>query len=199
MKCLVVVSLLFTISGTAAGQDRGVIECRDRASITAWEKPESIMVVRQLSCGQTITVLNVERGYVKIQIGQQIGYVDGKYVRILQGQEQRSVQSETQDAKEIQQAQQHPIKTITPKPSQQKPVQRITSQKTGQSYEDEDPRRGRHRFGLGFDVSYREYEEPAFMSNKGTMWGVSGDYTFLPNHFMLKLDGRVSLGNIDYW
>ena len=199
MKCLVVVSLLFTISGTAAGQDRGVIECQDRASITAWEQPESIMVARQLSCDQAVTILGVERGYVKIQVGQQIGYVDAKYVRILQAQEQRSVQPEKQDAKEIRQAQQNPGKTSTPKPLQQKPVPRIASRQTSQSDENEERGHGRHSFGLGFDVSHREYEEPGFMNDKGIMSGVFGDYTFHPGHFMFRLDGRLSLGNIDYW
>jgi hypothetical protein len=37
------------------------------------------------------------------------------------------------------------------------------------------------------------------MNNKGIMWGVSGDYTFHPHDFMFKLDGRFSLGDIDYW
>jgi len=37
------------------------------------------------------------------------------------------------------------------------------------------------------------------MRNKGFMWGASGDYTFRPNDFMFRLDGRLSAGRVDYW
>jgi hypothetical protein len=37
------------------------------------------------------------------------------------------------------------------------------------------------------------------MRNKGFMYGVSGTYTYHPNKFMLKVDGRFSVGNLDYW
>jgi hypothetical protein len=57
----------------------------------------------------------------------------------------------------------------------------------------------RHSAGVGFEISNMYYDEPEYMRNKGFMYGVYGDYTFRSNHFMFKLDGRFSLGNIDYW
>ena len=61
------------------------------------------------------------------------------------------------------------------------------------------PKPRRHQAGPGFEVSNIYYDEPDFMRNKGFMYGVSGDYTYHPDNFMFRLDGRFSSGNVDYW
>lgn len=37
------------------------------------------------------------------------------------------------------------------------------------------------------------------MRNKGMMYGLSGDYTYRPNKFMLRAEARFSFGDVDYW
>ncbi len=36
------------------------------------------------------------------------------------------------------------------------------------------------------------------MEEKGMMWSVSGDYTVRPHKLMFKIDGRFSIGNVEY-
>jgi len=47
------------------------------------------------------------------------------------------------------------------------------------------------------ETSYIRYREPGVMKEKGIMYGVNGSYTFR-NRFMLKLEGRFSVGQLDY-
>jgi hypothetical protein len=56
-------------------------------------------LVEQLSCGQTVSVIGLERGYLKIKIGERIAYVEAKYVRLPQIQKQRITQIEEQTKK----------------------------------------------------------------------------------------------------
>lgn len=73
--------LVFCVS--AFPQDRGIIRCQagmDR--IPAWSAPGRPHVVEQLSCDQMVSIVGLERGYVKIQIGEKTAYVDARYVRV---------------------------------------------------------------------------------------------------------------------
>ena len=87
MKSLLFVPFFFLVSTVLAAQDRGIIECQDQNSVIAWEAPGSIAVIKQLACGQSVTIVGLERGYVKIQIKENVfGFVEAKYVRTLGGQ-----------------------------------------------------------------------------------------------------------------
>jgi hypothetical protein len=69
-------------------QDRGVIQCESGSvdHVPAWTSPGSAYVVEQLSCGQMVSIAGLDHGFVKIQIAERTGYVDAKYVRLLQSQ-----------------------------------------------------------------------------------------------------------------
>lgn len=149
---------------SAFSEERGVIQCdSDSAShVPAWVAPDLPYVTEQLNCGQMVSVVGLERGYVKIQIGERFGYVDAKFVILPE--------------------------TLIPR----------TTEQEGQ-VADTAPSVGRHEGGLNFETSNVYYDEPHFARNKGFMYGVSGDYTFRPNDLMLKVDGRFSFGDVDYW
>jgi len=51
---------------------------------------------------------------------------------------------------------------------------------------------------IGFEVSHIKYEEPDFMEEEGIMYGLSGSYAVHQNKSMLKLDGRLTWGQVDY-
>ena len=137
--------------------------------VPAWTAPGSAYVVEQLSCGQAISIIALERGYFRIRFGNRIGYVYAKYVRLPESWGIRT-------------------QRLQPIPPPTEPQSNSNREK-----------QGRHRFGLAFEVSHIKYEEPGIMNNKGVMWGVSGDYTFHPENFMFRLDGRFSFGDVDYW
>jgi hypothetical protein len=78
------------VSIPAFSQDSGIIVCEnDMKSVPASTSPGSAHVVEQLSCGQAISIIGLEKGYFKIQLGNSIGYVYAKFVRVQQTQEQR--------------------------------------------------------------------------------------------------------------
>jgi hypothetical protein len=62
------------------GQERGGIQCDagSTAPVPAWTAPGSAYVVEQLSCGQMVSIAGLERGYVRIQIGERFGFVNSK-------------------------------------------------------------------------------------------------------------------------
>ncbi len=73
--------MIFCVS--AFPQDRGVIQCTPAADrVPAWTAPGSPYLVEYLSCGQMVTVIGMERGYVRIQVGGHAAYVEAKYVRM---------------------------------------------------------------------------------------------------------------------
>lgn len=89
---VLILNLIFSVSGFP--QERGIIQC-DAGSTTpipAWTSPGGTSVVDQLSCGQMVSIVGLERGYIKIEIGERIGYVDAKYVRVLQMQSPQNPQ-----------------------------------------------------------------------------------------------------------
>jgi hypothetical protein len=74
-------------------QDSGIIVCDSSGTrVPAWTAPGSANVMEQLSCGQTVSILGLERSFWKIQIGDRVAYVDAKYVR-LSGDQQQAQQT----------------------------------------------------------------------------------------------------------
>jgi len=54
-----------------------------------------------------------------------------------------------------------------------------------------------HTFEIGPEFSYIVYDEPDVMTEKGWMYGVLGSYAY-HNKLMVKVDGKVSWGHVDY-
>ena len=164
-------------------QDQGIIRCdSDMTQVPAWTSPGGAWVIQYLACGQMVSLMELDRGYFRIQIGGRSAYVYAKYVSLPEIQELQMAEPEEQ-AKELQEP-------VSPETSTETPPQPT------KGYPGE-PRR--HEGGLYFEISHIYYDEPNIMRNKGFMWGVSGDYTYRPNNFMFKVDGRFSFGNVDYW
>lgn len=81
-SCIVLFFCLI-FCASAFPQDRGIIQCDptfDR--VPAWTAPGSAYLVEYLSCGQMVSVTGLDRGYVRIQIGGHVAYVEAKYVRM---------------------------------------------------------------------------------------------------------------------
>lgn len=81
--------LMFCVSSFS--QERGVIQCEAGSSVPvpAWTSPGGAHVVEQLSCGQMVSITGLERGFVRIQIGERFAFVDAKHVRLLQTQSEQ--------------------------------------------------------------------------------------------------------------
>jgi hypothetical protein len=56
----------------------------------------------------------------------------------------------------------------------------------------------KHFFTLGTEVSYIKYEEPGYMEDKGTMYGIVGLYAYHDKRMVIKLEGKFSYGQVDY-
>jgi hypothetical protein len=64
----------------------------------------------------------------------------------------------------------------------------------------------RHTFEIGPEVSWITYREPGLMKEEGAMYGVGGSYIYrgplfsskVPDSWMLRADGRYSVGQVDY-
>ncbi|MBN1570679.1 MAG: hypothetical protein JXA73_22740 [Acidobacteria bacterium] len=180
----VAVFVCLALCVSAFPQETGTIVCDPGSTlpVPAWTSPGGAHVVEQLSCGQMVSIFGLEKGYFRIQIGERFAYVYAKYVRVTQPQKQRIIAAEEQ-AKEGQE----PPPAVTAAADPAKPPKPYVEKQR------------RHEGGLYFDVSHMYYGEKDFMRNKGYFWGVSGDYTYHPDKFMLKVDGRFSIGSVDYW
>jgi hypothetical protein len=81
-----ILALLFCVVFPLASsaQDRGIIQCSgQQQSVPAWtDSRPSGFVVENLGCGQMVSITGLERGYVRIQIGEKLGYVDARFVRV---------------------------------------------------------------------------------------------------------------------
>jgi hypothetical protein len=88
MKSLLFVPFFFLFSAVVSAQDRGIIECQGLTrSVSALEGPGSLMVARQIPCGQTVTIVGIDRDYVRIQIEENVfGYVKRKNIRSMGSQ-----------------------------------------------------------------------------------------------------------------
>jgi hypothetical protein len=96
-------SLLFFLlfSASASAQGIGVVQCMPDATerVPAFTAPGKPHVVAQLTCGQTVRVLGVDKSksplsysagpaeYLIIQLGANLGYVDSKSIRLLKSEE----------------------------------------------------------------------------------------------------------------
>lgn len=91
----VAICFCLILCAPAFSQERGSIQCEPGSSdhIPAWTAPGSAYVVEQLSCGQMVSIAGLERGFVKIQIGERFGFVNAKYVRSIQtpGEQDRQI------------------------------------------------------------------------------------------------------------
>jgi hypothetical protein len=84
MRYLSGVLFFFLISTIGSAQERGIIDCQDRTSVSAQETPGGLMDVKQLYCGQEVAIIRLENGFAKIKINENVfGYVDAKYIRLL--------------------------------------------------------------------------------------------------------------------
>lgn len=118
-SCALLFFCLF-FCASAFPQNSGTIQCDpgSMTSVPAWVVPGLPQVVEQLSCGQMVSVLGIERTFavltysshprefVKIKIAEKVAYVDAKYV-LLSGTQERlkvnkgnNVAAEKQSAKE---------------------------------------------------------------------------------------------------
>jgi len=91
--------LLFCAS--AFTQEIGVVQCisEDMTSVPAWVAPGRPQVVEQLACGQMVSITGRESfitigpyssrpsEYVQIEIGDNVAFVDAKYIRIADAKE----------------------------------------------------------------------------------------------------------------
>jgi len=160
-RCLASFFFCLILCASALAQDRGIIQCDPGSTrpVPAWTAPGQPFLVEQLSCGQTVTVVGLDQGYVKIRIGDRFAFVNAKYVR-LQGAPRAAASAKAA------QSQGNPYPLL-------------------------------RRLDFGMEVSRFEYKEP-LMRERGNLWGIVGDYAFRPHDFMLKLDGRFSLGDLGY-
>src|SRR3989338_2729899 len=51
---------------------------------------------------------------------------------------------------------------------------------------------------IGVEASYITYREPGIMKEKGFMYGVTGALAYRNYNYMLSLEARASLGQVDY-
>jgi hypothetical protein len=183
--------LIFCVA--AFPQESGTIVCDPDSTVPvpAWTSPGGTGVVEQLLCGQMVSIIELDRGYFKIRIGDRIGYVYAKYVRLIPTQERRIPEPEAQ----VERPPQPPQVTSTPK--SYPPA--MPAEKPAEHSQIDRGLPRRHEGGLYFDASHMYYGEVGIMRNKGYFWGLSGDYTYRPDNFMLKVDGRFSIGSVDYW
>jgi hypothetical protein len=79
----IVLFFCLIFSASAFPQDRGVIQCSPAFDqVPAWTAPGGPYLVGYLSCDQMVSVTGLDRGYVRIQLGGHVAYVEAKYVRM---------------------------------------------------------------------------------------------------------------------
>ena len=189
----VIITSIFTLASGFA-QAVGVIECNGRSSVSSWEAPGSISVIDQLSCGQRLPVLGIEKGYVKVQIRRYVfAYVPAEHIRILEVDPRpegaiqeleivgESAEREAADANKTMDS--------LPLPYKMDKLPFIQSNREAVL---------KSGFEIGLDMSYIRYEEPEFMEEEGLTLSLYGAYTVRPNDFMVRFDGRLGFGSVDY-
>ncbi|MBN2318423.1 MAG: autotransporter outer membrane beta-barrel domain-containing protein [Acidobacteria bacterium] len=194
MKTLlsVLFSVFFLSSGLA--QTMGIIECNGRHGISAWEKPDSIIVVEHLACGRTLPVVGTEEGFVKVQLGIRLfAYVNAENIRLVENArvpEKPVPAFETQGKFLPRKA---PAATQSPELSQ--PAPDVAKLPLIQSKRDTVLKSG---LEFGLDSSYIRYEEPDFMQEEGVTLSAYGSYTLRPADFMIRLEGRYGFAGVSY-
>jgi len=70
-------------------QSPAVIQCAPQSGIKTvpvYGTAQAVWTVDTVSCDQPVSLLTMEQGYAKIRFGERTGYVDAKFVRLLQSQ-----------------------------------------------------------------------------------------------------------------
>jgi hypothetical protein len=83
MKILGAFVLLISLSSLTYAQNQGIIECpMFKNYIYAYEQPGSMMVMKQIPCGQLVTMVGLENGWARIVIRENVfGYIDARYFK----------------------------------------------------------------------------------------------------------------------
>ena len=190
---LVVFIYMFSISSGIA-QTTGIVECDGRSGISAWEKPESIVVVEHLACGRKLPVVGTEKGFVKVQLKSSLfAYVSADHIRLMEpapGSETITPQSGDRGDSASQ---------LSPGMAPQTKLSRqesgITKLPLVQRRRDTLLKPG---LEFGLDSSYIKYEEPDFMKEEGVTLSLYGNYTLRPSDFMVRFEGRVGFAGMHY-
>ena len=86
MKKFVLFGLaLFVLSCVQGfGASPGIIDCQGRSSVRALSRPNGMIEIKQLYCGESVSILGMEQSYVEIQVDKNLsGFVEARYVRML--------------------------------------------------------------------------------------------------------------------
>ena len=85
MKILVSVCFVLLCLATVPGfgASSGVIDCQEKSGVMALDGPNSIVAVKGLYCNQTVSIIGMEQGHVKVQIDEHLtGFVEARHVRM---------------------------------------------------------------------------------------------------------------------
>jgi hypothetical protein len=168
-----VLLLLLMLCTPIFSQDSGITQCDpDMKQIPAWTAPGSAFLVDNIACGQSVSIVGLEKGYFKVKLGDRFAYVNAKYVQLPEAG--------------------------LPQKSPESTIDKAPSGKLAQSLESKRVSPRRHRIGIAFELSYIQYIEPGLMEESGPMFGVSGAYPYRTRNFMFKLDGAFKTGNVEY-
>ena len=194
MKTLL--SVLFPVFFLSSGiaQTMGTVECNGKQGVSAWEKPDSIVVVEHLACGRTLPVVGTEKGFVKVQLGIRLyAYVDAENIRLVENAripEKRVPAFEKQE-----ESLPRKVPAAAPSPDTSQPSPEAARLPLVQSRRDTVLKSG---LEFGLDSSYIKYEEPDFMQEEGVTLSLYGSYTLRPEDFMIRLEGRFGFAGMSY-
>ncbi len=196
MKVLAAAILFLCFVFSASAQTQGVIECRDETGIPAWEKPGSIAEIKRLQCGDNVAVLGSEGGYTKIRIGDGlIAFVNPNNVRFVEGQP-ASPSITAQDVKQREEPlQSAATQAAVPERSTQPAIPRRQARAHHSNLElgiEISPMKFKQFFGI------QEISKQTIMEESGRMFGAFGSYTFHPGRFVVRPEGMLSFGTVDY-
>ena len=80
-RLMILAALCLPVPGFGASP--GVIDCDEKTSVFAFERPGSMVAVRELYCNQSISIIGMERGFVEIRIDEhQKGFVEARHIRM---------------------------------------------------------------------------------------------------------------------
>ncbi len=194
MKTLL--SVLFPVFFLSSGiaQTMGTVECNGKLGVSAWEKPDSIVVVEHLACGRTLPVVGTEKGFVKVQLGIRLyAYVNAENIRLVENAripEKRVPAFEKQE-----ESLPRKVPAAAPSPDTSQPSPEAARLPLVQSRRDTVLKSG---LEFGLDSSYIKYEEPDFMQEEGVTLSLYGSYTLRPEDFMIRLEGRFGFAGMSY-
>lgn len=187
MKTLVLALIVIFTVVSGYGQTAGVIECGGRTSVSSWEAPDSIVVIEQLDCGSQVPVVGEEKGFYRIQVRRNVfAYIEAEYVRIFEdprpgaasGRMGRAPEKDPPDVPSLS------LQPATEAPEVPRPPRRGAALLSG--------------LEIGLDASYMRYEEPDFMQQDGVAISLWGAYTFRPEKYMVRFDGRMGFSDMEY-